>query len=304
MRRFTWLLALMLILSVDAFAQQTDLTRFLQAEVNEIAQLSAQSNYLQQQGDPLGAALVASYIPDHQLQAGLLANEVARLGGNPALITPNVQPVLGTRQQIIDLDIQQHQQASNSYRNFANDTKDPIAQRLAINGQSGAARHFSSLQIAQGAILGTPAGQAQSTIAALTLERSAIANLQVQASSLQQLGDPTTASALLALVPQHQQQADRLQALAVQQGLDPARAVPPTVVGLPSRDMIASAQRTFETQMVNTYAMPIALLPNSSFSQIARLGQQGALTVLAQLPGGLPIVAQLPAGVPVVAQLP
>lgn len=293
MRRFTWLMALMFIMSIGAFAQQADLSRFLQAEVNEIVLLSAQSNYLQQQGDPLGAALVASYIPDHQMQASLLANEVARLGGNPAQITPNMQPVLGTRQQIIDLDIQQHQQARNSYQQFARDTKSPIAQRLAINGQSGAARHFSSLQVAQGAILVTPAGQAQSTIAALTLERSAIANLQVQASSLQQLGDPTTANALLALIPQHQQQVDRLQALAIQQGLDPADAVPPPVVGLPSRDMIASALRSSATQMVNTYAMPIALLPASPLSQIAMQGQQGALTALAQLPGGAPVIAQL-----------
>ena len=177
-----------------------DLTPFLQAERNEIALLTAQSNCLQQQGDPLGAALVASYIPDHQMQANALATAIQARGGDPATIVANVTPALGARTDVVEHDITAHQQVARDYQRLAQRTSDTAVRQLALMGQGGAERHLNSLIIAR-ASTGAASRINEGLIASLALERGAINDLQTQAAQLTALGQTDQANKLTTLIP-------------------------------------------------------------------------------------------------------
>lgn len=294
MRNILWRVMMMLLLTVSigtaVTARQqraTNLTPYLQAEVNEIAMLNAQWNYLQQQGDALGAALIASYIPDHQMQANFLSSAIQAQGGNPSSIQPTGTPFLGTRQAIIEHDTQAHQQVIQSYQRLASST-DPNIRQLALMGQSGAMRHRSSLIIARAATTGTPVDLQNGLLAALSLERGAVLDLQTQAARLQVLGDTNSATMLLNFVPAHQQQVAAVEALLIQMGGNPALATVAPVVALPSRADILQHERVMNMQLVNTYALPIASLPNSPLRNLALAGQQNFLTALTIMQSGMP----------------
>jgi bacterioferritin (cytochrome b1) len=274
-----------LVTTVGLHAQQMpNLMPYLQAEVNEIATLSVQSNYLMQQGDPLGASLVASYIPDHQMMVNMLSAAIRAQGGNPGAIQAQAAaPTTGTRLELIRADMAAHQRVIDQYQNLLDTATDPAIRQLATLGLGGASRHFASLNVARGATLGTPEAIASAMLSALTLERMAVNDLQVQAAQLDQLGNQSAATTLRNLIPAHQQQVARLESLVTQLGGNPALAIPPPVAPLQTADNILLHQRILDTQFVNTYAMPIAALPPSPLRTAALQGQSIALYALSLL---------------------
>lgn len=277
-------LALLSVLPGAAALRANDLIPYLQSEINEVAILQGQATSLQQQGDPLGAAVVASYIPDHQMQSDLLTTEIRARGGDPSRAVLNKPQELGTRLQIINADARTHGRAVDAYQRLARNARqanDQAILAIAINGENGASRHLSSLQIARASTPGSPSSSMnQALLAALSLERGAVIDLQTQATRLQQLGDPTTANTLLAMIPQHQAQVANLEATLVQLRIDSRSAMVPPTVALATRDQIIEHNRIFNTQMTNTYALPIAALPPSPLRQIALQGQGIAIAAL------------------------
>lgn len=261
----------------------SQLTPYLQAEVNEVALLTAQSNCLQQQGDPLAAAVVSSYIPDHQMMVCSLTSFIQQRTGRTLSLQPNMTPVLGKNADIFAYDMNQHQAAADAYQRLAQNARDAQLQQLAMLGQSGALRHFHSLRIAQAAVAPTADSNMNSVQSALILENTAISDLQAQATQLNGIGDAQGANLLLSFVPIHQQQAARLCALLTQLGGDSQTAAALPVVPLPTRDMIVAHASTFDTQLVNTYAIQVANLPTGPVQQAMLAGQQGALFALANL---------------------
>jgi hypothetical protein len=138
---------------------------------------------------------------------------------------------------------------------------------------NAASRHFSSLTVARAAIVKSPASMVEGMTAALTLERGIVADLQVQATQLQQLGDTTTANMLLGAIPAHQQQVASLTSLVTQLGGNPARAVPPPTIALMTRADILSHQQIVATQMIDSYALPIHAFPNTTMATLSQQGQ-------------------------------
>ncbi len=265
----------------------SNLVPYLQAERDEIALLTAQQNYLLQRGDTVGALLVGSYIPDHQMQASLLAQEIRNRGGNPDAVQANVpDPFLGSSMEILAYDSQQHAWVADQYRRLTGvGTAD--SRYLAQTGLSGAERHFASLQVALGARDGSPPAVLNSLRYALQLERTAITDIQAQAAYLRRLNDPQTADRLVSLIPAHQQQARQLESLITQMGGNPASVGTSTIAVLPTREAILSHMRAMDVQMANTYATHVAGFPSTSPLHLAGLqGQRNALTAIAVLFGG------------------
>jgi len=277
------LLGLLFLTTAAMAQQQVNLTPYLQAEVNEAAVLRAQANYLQQQGDPLGAAVMASFIPDHQMQIDRLSAVMLSAGGYPSTVQPNVTPTLGTRQQIFQSALEMHTQAIDRYRGLANATNNNVYDQLALLGQNRAMRHAQSLRMANGSTAWTPTSLIDATTAALALERGMVNDLQIQANALAALGDQATAQVLLGMVPQHQQQAANLEVSLRQLGGDPAHAVPAPVVALTTRQAILDHFKTANTQMINTYAIAISTMPPGPLRQTLTAGQTQVLTSLASL---------------------
>jgi hypothetical protein len=296
----TWgrmaLAVLVVVLMTAAQAQRVNLRPYLQAELNEIALLTAQSNYLQQQGDTLGATLVASYIPDHQMMVNTLSASMQQMGARdiPTVAVAST-PFLGSRADILAYDLQQHAMVARDYQRLAST---PFLSRTGIRvakmGQSGAERHFQSLTVAQGATLGTPVAMTNGLLASLALERWAAFNLQVQADALRGMGDVATANLLTAQIPAHQQQANRIAALVTQWGADPRMTYVAPSVALTSREAIMASLRTTDIIAANTYAQQIALLPPSPIRTASIQGQNGAITEIATL-FGTTAVASVPA---------
>jgi hypothetical protein len=274
------LTALMLVLLVGGVrAQQAnDLLPFLQAEVNEIALLTAQANYLQGQGDALGAALIASYIPDHQAQSDRLAVLIRQRGGDPATVRATVPAVPGTRLAILDQVSREHARVAESYRALMSSTTDLAVREAATLGYNGAVRHGASITVAQGASGGTTLSQTEAIAAALTLERAAVNELATQAARLRDLGDLRAANEMESRIPAHTQQAACLEYHLFYRGGNPSASVPPPTLPLDSREQILHAQRTMSTQLANTYAVSIAVLPvESPVRALFGQGQQVAL---------------------------
>jgi hypothetical protein len=264
----------------------SNLVPYLQAELNGIALLTAQSNYLMQQGDTVGSVLVSSYIPDHQMQASMLAQEIRNRGGDPDTVQANLStPYLGTRAQILAYDSQQYVQAATSYRRLTKaGTED--SRMLGMSGLSNAERHFASLQVAHGATIGGPIAVLNGLNYALQLERTAILDIQTQASQLNRMNDPATANRLLSLIPAHQAQAATLESLITRMGGNPAAVQTATVALLPTRDAIMAHFRSADIQIANTYATQIAGFSSASPIYVASLqGQRNALTAIAVLFG-------------------
>lgn len=213
MGRF-WIALVAVLLATQAFGQRISLTPYLQSEVNEVATLTAQANYLQQQGDPLGAAVVASYIPDHQMMITQLSAAIQQQGRNPSSVVAKGTPFLGTRAQIIDHDLKAHAKGMDSYASLTRRTSNQQYDYLATLGRSGAWRHYNSLVVARGATLGTQEAIYASLLASQALEQAAITDLQSHATQLTALGDPTTANLLTGTIPAHQQQLANLQTMA------------------------------------------------------------------------------------------
>ncbi|HOS43395.1 MAG TPA: hypothetical protein PK794_06875 [Armatimonadota bacterium] len=265
----------------------SNLVPYLQAERDAIAVLTAQQHYLLQRGDTVGALLVGSYVPDHQLQASLLAQEIRDRGGNPDAVQANVpNPFLGSTAEILAYNSQQQAWIADQYRRLTGaGTAD--SRYLAQTGLSGAERHFASLQVALGARDGSPAAVLNSLRYALQLERTAMADLQAQAAQLRRLNDPQTADRLVSLIPAHQQQEAQLISLIQQLGGNPATVGASTVAALPTRDAILMHRRAMDVQMANTYATHVAAFPSTSPLHVAGLqGQRNALTAIAVLFGG------------------
>ncbi|MHB9131886.1 MAG: hypothetical protein ACYDBB_12475 [Armatimonadota bacterium] len=286
MWRISIALGMVLFVAMTANAQQRSygLMNYLQAERNEIALLQAQATCMQSQGDTMGAALVASYIPDHQMQADMLAAVIKARGGCPENVSANVTPFLGTRQQMLDHDMQQHAQVVSMYQTLrTQSTDDPAVQQLAVAGLNGASRHFSSIQVARSATMSPTTLSTEGLLAALSLERGVIADLQVQSARLTQLGDTNGAAMLRNAIPAHQQQVNNLVAMITQMGGDPTLAVAPPVVALNTRDQIIAHERAVNTQLANTYALPVASLPTGQLSTIFVQGQQISQTQLAMV---------------------
>lgn len=256
---------------------------YLQAEVNEVALLTAQANCLQSQNDPLAAAVVSSYIPDHEMMICSITNFIQQRTGQTVSVQSTVTPALGTSAQVFAYDLTQHQNAANSYQRLAQSTNDAQLRQLALLGQSGALRHFHSLVVAQAAVAPTADRSVNSVQSALILENTAINDLQAQAAQLNALGDAQGANMLLGFVPAHQQQVARLSTLLTQMGGNPQTAAALPVVTLPTRDVMLVHARAFNTQMVNTYAIQIANLPAGDLRQAMLAGQQGALFALSSL---------------------
>jgi len=277
---------------------QVNLTPFLQAEVNEIALLTAQMNCLQTHGDQLGAAVIAGYIPDHRMMADQLSAVIRQRGGNPDLVTANITPFLGTRQQVIDHDLQAHARVMDNYRDLGRDSTDQAIKHLAAIGQSGAWRHYNSLDIARAGTVGTPEAIYTGLLASRALEQAAVADLQTQAAQLTALGDQATANVLLGIVPSHQQQMANLQTtidnfgMNVQFNIENREriATVPPVPALATRSMIIAHFQVTDTQFVNNYAIAINALPPSPLQRLLVEGQSIALASLTALQR-LPVVA-------------
>lgn len=272
------------------------LKTFLQDEVNMIAVLTAQSNYLQQQNDPLGAALVTSYIPDHSLQASNLSAMITALGSSPGGIVANSQPFLGTRDAILMNDQMASQRFIDQYKHLlAITTADNCVDihRLAQLGLNAASRHFNSLTFARLNNICDAKTVLDGLVAALTLERGQIVDLQAQLTRLMALMDQGNANIVSSFIPLHQRQAGCLEAMITQLGGNPALAMPTEPVALASASEIIFHQRVVETQFVNTYAVPIASLPQGALRLLALQGQTASLFALRSLPGQ-PVLAAVP----------
>lgn len=288
-----WLIVLLVLMSFvgQAFARQSSisLTPYLQAELTEIALLTAQSNYLQQHNDPLGAAVVASYVPDHQMQATMLSNAIRAAGGDPTKVkAESGTPFVGKRLAIVRHDLAQHRQAQNLYLDLMKRATDPETKQLATLGFNGASRHFSSLTVAEAATVKTRTAQLEGLLAALTLERGTIVDLQTQAARLQQLGDQNTATILLNQVPAHQQQVNSLASLVTQMGGNPALAVAPPTAALPTRNDILLHQQVLARLFINTYALPATAFPGTAIQTLSLQGQNIQVQTMAALGVTLP----------------
>ena len=291
MRSTLWRLATAcvgaMLLGALAWAQPystaSDLMPFLQSEENEVATLNAQVAYLQQQGDPLGAAVIASYIPDHQAQISRLSDAIQARGGTPQTIQPNINPAVGDLATVVAQDLQAHQLAIDNYRKMSRRTGDANLRLLADLGSGIAITHFNSLTLAQAATLKTPVAMNNGILAALALEQSAVADLQAQATQLTALGDQNGAGMLQTAMQSHQQQVSQLTAVANQLGLATNRLLLPTPVALAARPDILQHARVFNTLLVNTYALEISVLPPSPLQQAMVGAQQVALLSLSQL---------------------
>jgi len=293
MGRFGIALVVVALLAVatQAWAVTISLTPYLQSEVNEVATLTAQANYLQQQGDPLGAAVVASYIPDHQMMITQLSAAIQQQGRNPSSVVAKGTPFLGTRAQIIDHDMKAHVKAMDSYASLARRTSNQQYDYLATTGRSGAWRHYNSLVVARGATLGTQEAIYASLLASQALEQAAINDLQTQAGQLTAQGDPTTANMLAGMIPAHQQQLANLQTMATNFSSGSRISVPdrtristlPPVPVLATRAQILAHFQVENTQFINTYALAINGLPPGPLQTAMANGQAIALSSLAAL---------------------
>lgn len=267
------------IQAVDC-AHTVSLCDFLQAELNEVATLTAQMNSLQP-CDPVGAALIASYIPDHQAQAAALSAYIACHGGNPSQYSAHVMPCVGSREVILQSDIQQHMQAVANYAYLRTVTNDSEINQLAAIGQFAATRHLNSLQVALAATSITPTSAMDGLQAQLALESSAVADLQSQRCRLVVLGDQVDAAQMSVLIAQHQQQIATLQNTITQMcGYAGFVVVAPTYT-LATKDAIFCQERTTEAQFINTYAVVIATLTPGPLQTIAAHGQAISLASLA-----------------------
>ncbi len=287
--RMTVMLAVAVLIGTAAQARyRVDINSFLQAEVNEVAELTAQSNWLQSQGDALGAALLASYIPEHQAQIARLAALSQQAGCNACAVQPTVRPTLGSREAIIQRGIFVHRRVGECYRRLARVTGNRTTlHQVALLGQAGAERHFASLHVALAATQGSPTAIRDGLAAALALERASVNDLNAQARALNAQGDTNAANALVNAIPQHQQQIAVLQTqLRQMRGIAPRFAVAP-VVTLGSRADILSHVRLMNSQMVNTYAVAISAFPDSPLKSAMLNGQVitlSAMTTLERLP--------------------
>lgn len=270
---------------------QTSLIPYLQAEVNEVAELTAQVNHLQQQGDALGAAVLASYIPDHRMMITQLSAAIQQQGGDPSNVTAKGTPFLGTRAQIIDHQMRRHAEAMDNYADLARRTTNEQRDFLATLGRSGAWRHYNSLVVARGATLGTPEAIYAGLLASQALEQAAINDLQTHATQLTALGDPTTATLLSGMIQAHQQQLANLQTMANSfasgqnisvDNRTRITTLPPLPV-LTTRPLILSHFQVMNTQFINTYALAINGLPPGPLQRVMADGQAVALTGLAAL---------------------
>jgi len=292
------MVAVALMAMATGARSQVNLIPYLQAEVNAVAVHTAQMNCLQQQGDLLGASVIASFIPDHRMMVEQLSAVIRQRGGNPATVTANVTPFLGTRQQIIDNALQVHARSIDSFRTLSQDTTDQSISHIAAVGRSGAWRHYNSLQVARAATLGTPEAIYTGLLASHALEQAAIADLQTQAAQLTALGDQATANILLGMVPSHQQQAANLQATidtfstGVQFNIADRERITtlPPLPAHPTRAAILAHFQVNDTQFINTYAIAINALPASPLQQLLVNGQAIALNSLTSLQR-LPVVA-------------
>lgn len=265
-----------------------DLRPFLQAEVNEVATLTAQSNDLRQRGETVSADLLASYIPDHQMQVARLQRW---LGRTPDVMSlqPNESPFLGSAADVIARDRDAHVAAMDLYRGLLQQTVGlPYLHQVALLGLNGASRHFDSLTVAESTLSPSSLALNAGPMAALSLERGAVVDLEVQAEQLQAVGDFAQANLLLSQVSAHQQQIASLSGLVLQNGGDPVWAVPALVPPMRSPGAIQTALRISDRQLAQTYAVPIALAPQSPLAQLALNGQQIALRELAAIGPTIP----------------
>jgi hypothetical protein len=218
------------------------------------------------------------------MQIAMLSSYMQQHGGIQPAVTPAaVQPITGTRSQILQKDLAAHQKGMNDYASLARSTGDAMLKDLALMGQGGATRHYESLQVARGMTDFTPGSIRTATLSALSLEIATVADLQMQAGRLTALGDQTTASMLLNMVPAHQQQIANLQTMVSQLGGNPrdTRTIP--VVALNTRTDIINHFKTVDTQFVNTYAIALNMLPPSPLAQTFAQAQTLSLTSLASL---------------------
>ena len=294
MRKTFWpgtMLALVMVMGMGALpclaANTTpciNLTGYLQTEVNEIATLTAQMNYLQGNCDALGAALIASYIPDHQVQANALSALIAAQGGSSVLIQPQITPCLGSRGQIIQSDLQMFFLDISNYAGLKRMTCDTMPQLVATQGWNASLRQFNSLSVAWASMTTDQNATLNGLVAALSMEQNAICDMQSQAARLIVLGDQGLANQFLSLIPQHQQQAANLKALILSMCGNPSFAQVAPTFTLSTRNEIICHQHIVETQFINTYALPIASLPQSSLRTLAVQGQTISLASLYLLP--------------------
>lgn len=291
------------VLSVSAFAQQdqqvqqpmqdqqvqqsqpADLTQYLQYELNTIALLTAQSNYLLSQGDRLGASLFGSFVPDHNMQAQALMAAIRANGGDPSSIvacTPGL--ISGDRVALARGSLWPNTKAIDAYSTLLEGAPNDVTTRIATNGLNNITRQYNSMVIAQASPAGMN-GTTQSVVqAALTLERATVTNLQTQAAQLQQLGDSASADMLTAQIAPHQQLATNLECLLTQMCGNPALAVAPAATAIPTRNMLMVNVAVMNTQMANTYAIMGQGLPmNSPILSASQCGQSVALAGVAQL---------------------
>ncbi len=285
------------------------LTNFLQSELYQVATLTAQMNALQQ-CDPVAAALLASYIPDHQAQASALSALITCQGGSVPQPCPLINPCLGSRAQMIQNDIQLQAQTVTNYAWLKCNTCDPATAQLATIGEYRAARHLDSLLVALSVTCITPTSAMDGLQAQLMLEVSAIADLQSQQARLCMLGQTQDVNQFNQLIAQHEQQVTSLQTAIAQMCGYPGLLTAPPVYMLSTRDDIYCQERITETQFINTYALVTATLPPSPLRAIAAQGQSFSLASLAFVEANAPTptsvaaVAATPASTAQSAALP
>ena len=293
--RYTTALACALVLGMVARAQtQTatiltnELQPYLQAEINEVAMLNGQATLLQQSGDALGAALIASYVPDHQMQISRITGVIQANGGVVPTMQPTITVPQGTRDVYIAQELTMHHDAINNYNRLARNTTLPVVRTLANLGIAAATTHWNSLMVAQAATLKTPSALNAGVQASLALERTAVADLQAQAAQLTALGDMAGANTLNMAAQAHQQQAANWTQIANTLNLPTNNLAVPAPVTLATRGEILGHERVFNTQLINTYALQIASLPPGPLLSAASGSQQVALLSLTQI-GTLPV---------------
>ncbi len=287
MRRIMPILAA-LLLAGGALAQcQTpravNLRPYLQGEVNEVAVLTAQADRLQTRGDATGAALLQSYIPDHQQQAARLREAIRNEGGNPDTVQPTGTPYFGSRLAMVRYDERAHARVMAQYQTLLNRATTPSVRTLAMLGLNGASRHHNSLVVVRASSMTTRSDHRTALVAALALERGAVADLQTQSDRLTVLGDTNAAGTLQALVPPHQQQIARLERLLTEAGGHPAQVTAPVSAALPSRDLILANAHTENLQLASTYTLAISYLPAGPMANTFAQGRTVASQAMASL---------------------
>jgi bacterioferritin (cytochrome b1) len=261
-----------------------DLKPYLQAEVNEIAILTAQSERLRARGDTMGAAMLQSYIPDHEQQAARLRAAMRAMGGNPDTVRATGTAPLGTRLAMVRADENTHARVVQQYRALMNACgTNATVHNLAVLGLNGAMRHYNSLVVVRASSANTVAGRREALAAALALERGAVADLQAQSARLTALGNTTDAATLQALIPAHQQQATRLENQLAEAGGAPTQVMVPPTAPLNAREAILAAAHTQSLQMVSTYSVALGYLPSGPMNRVFAQGRTIASQAIARL---------------------